>query len=75
MTIATDVADVLNAYDKVSSKRKYLSEFVGQEQEKAKKLMDAATFYKLKSERCGRIAKDWLSSAKGGAFMAKLSGR
>lgn len=41
---------------------------------KVELVADAAKYYKLRSERKGRIAKEWLSSVDCGAFMAKLSG-
>lgn len=73
MNIATDVVDVLNVLDKVSAQSKCLSDSTKKTLRKVEQLTEVAKFYKLKSERRGRITKDWLSSEECGAFMAKLS--
>lgn len=72
--VATNVVDVLAVFDSTSSQSRKMFTYLEETVRKVELVSEAAKFYKLKSERQGRIAKDWLSSEDCGAFMAKLSG-
>jgi hypothetical protein len=74
LEISSEFGNVLEAFDKVSIKSKYLIGLIAEEQAKLEDVLEAAKYFKEKSERRGRIAKDWLSSSECGSFMAKFSG-
>ena len=74
VNIAHDVATLLEEQDQLVLKADHLTHFLTKERKKMMMVLEVAKVHGLRASRCGWISKDWLASADGGDFMARLSG-
>lgn len=61
-TIGHDTARLMDVHNKLFHQNQFLNKQVSKDLETYKVFLDAATVYKLRSERQVKIARDWITS-------------